>query len=60
MIKKLCEKLLLIQQEFADLSGVSFITVNRWGNGHNSPNFKNEKINNITMQKQSKNRGLKQ
>lgn len=36
-VKELREALLLTQQEFAKLLGVSFATVNRWENGHHEP-----------------------
>ena len=37
-LKKLREKMLLTQEEFGKLIGVSFETVNRWENGHVYPN----------------------
>ena len=40
IIKKLREKLVLTQQEFAALLGVSFTSVNRWENGKNEPTIK--------------------
>ena len=36
-IRKLSSKLNISQQELADLLGVSFPSVNRWGNGHYEP-----------------------
>ena len=39
-IKKLREKMLLTQEEFGNLLGVSFETVNRWENGKHVPTFK--------------------
>ena len=39
-IKKLREVLLITQQEFADLLGVSIVTVNRWENGKYEPTMK--------------------
>ena len=40
LIKKLREKLVLTQQEFAVLLGVSFTSVNRWENGKHEPTIK--------------------
>jgi hypothetical protein len=40
MIKLIREKLLLTQQELAELLGVSFVTVNRWENGVHEPTMK--------------------
>ena len=40
MIKKLRNKLILSQGEFAELLGVSFSTVNRWENGKYEPTIK--------------------
>lgn len=40
LIKKLREKLMLTQTEFADLLGVSFSSVNRWEKGHYEPTMK--------------------
>lgn len=39
-IKKLREKMLLTQEEFAKKIGVSFETVNRWENGKHEPTIK--------------------
>lgn len=39
-IKKLRENLCLSQTEFAQLLGVSFVSVNRWENGHFDPTLK--------------------
>lgn len=39
-IKKLREKMLLTQTEFAELLGVSFETVNRYENGKSIPTMK--------------------
>lgn len=39
-IKKLRMKMLLTQQEFASVIGVSFETINRWENGKNEPTMK--------------------
>lgn len=39
-IKKLRNKLLLTQNEFANYLGVSFESVNRWENGKNEPTMK--------------------
>jgi len=40
LIKKLRARMLLSQQEFSEILGVSFATVNRWENGHHSPTYK--------------------
>ena len=40
IIKKLRTKLVLSQQEFAELLGVSFTSVNRWENGKHEPTIK--------------------
>lgn len=40
LIKRLRETLLLSQTEFAKIIGVSFATINRWENGHNTPTYK--------------------
>jgi len=37
IVKKLRDKLLLTQTEFANLLGVSYATVNRWEKGHFEP-----------------------
>jgi transcriptional regulator with XRE-family HTH domain len=39
-IKRLREKLILSQTEFAEHIGVSFTTVNRWENGKSEPTYK--------------------
>lgn len=39
-IKKLREKMLLTQTEFAELLGVAFETVNRYENGKSTPTIK--------------------
>ena len=39
-IKLLRDKLLLTQEEFAELLGVSFSSVNRWERGHYEPTTK--------------------
>lgn len=39
-IKQLREYLCLSQIEFAHLLGVSFVSVNRWENGHFEPTLK--------------------
>lgn len=39
-IKKLREKNFITQEELAKLLGVSFISVNRWENGHFEPTMK--------------------
>lgn len=40
IIKLLRQKLILSQQELADLLGVSFSSVNRWEKGHHEPTIK--------------------
>lgn len=40
IIKNLRTKLVLSQQEFAELLGVSFTSVNRWERGHYQPTIK--------------------
>ena len=40
IIKNLRTKLVLSQQEFAGLLGVSFTSVNRWENGKHEPTIK--------------------
>lgn len=39
-IKEYRLKVLLTQEELAKKLGVSFISVNRWENGHNNPTMK--------------------
>ena len=43
LTKELRDKLILTQQEFAKLLGVSFVSVNRWENGHHEPTFKEKR-----------------
>lgn len=40
MIVSLRNKLILTQEEFAKLLGVSFASVNRWERGHHDPTVK--------------------
>lgn len=40
MIVSLRSKLILSQEEFATLLGVSFASVNRWERGHHEPTIK--------------------
>ena len=40
LIKRLREKLILSQTEFAEILGVSFTTVSRWEKGVHSPTIK--------------------
>ena len=40
LVKKYREKQLITQEEFANLLGVSFSTVNRWENGKYEPTMK--------------------
>ena len=42
-IKRLRNKLLLTQQEFADLVGVKLVTVNRWESGKYEPTMKKKR-----------------
>lgn len=42
-IKNLREKMLLTQEEFANLLGVKFVTVNRWENGSFEPTMKTKR-----------------
>lgn len=42
-IKKLRNKMLLTQREFAEMFGVGFVTVNRWENGSFEPTMKNKR-----------------
>lgn len=47
-IKELRQRMLVTQQELADMLEVSFATVNRWENGHNEPTLKaKRKIRNL-------------
>lgn len=39
-IKRIRQRLFLTQQEFANVIGVSFSTVNRWESGRSKPNLK--------------------
>lgn len=39
-IKRIRQRSFLTQQEFANVIGVSFSTVNRWESGHSKPNLK--------------------
>lgn len=57
LVKELREKLILSQQEFADLLGVSFASINRWETGKHKPTIKVKrrivelcKQNNIDME----------
>lgn len=40
LVKELREKLILTQQEFANLLGVSFASINRWETGKHEPTIK--------------------
>ena len=42
-IKKLREKMMLSQDEFAKTLGVSFSTINRWENGIHEPTIKTKR-----------------
>ena len=39
-IKRIRQRSFLTQQEFADVIGVAFSTVNRWESGRSKPNLK--------------------
>ena len=43
LIKKIREKMMLTQTEFAELLGVSFSSVNRWEKGHYEPTLKTKR-----------------
>lgn len=43
-IKKLRNKLIMSQDEFAKLLGVSLATVNRWEKGHHEPTIKQKRV----------------
>ena len=43
-IKRIRQRSFLTQQEFANVIGVSFSTVNRWESGRSKPNLKAMKI----------------
>ena len=58
LVKELRAKLILSQQEFADLLNVSFASINRWETGKHEPTIKIKrkiielcKENNIEMEK---------
>lgn len=58
LIKDLREKLILSQEDFAKLIGVSFSTVNRWETAKHNPTIKYKRIlidlckqNNIDVEK---------
>ena len=40
LIKEYRNKLLITQEELANILGVSFVSVNRWENGHFNPTMK--------------------
>jgi DNA-binding transcriptional regulator YiaG len=40
LVKELREKLIMSQQEFADLLNVSFASINRWETGRHEPTIK--------------------
>ena len=40
VIKKLRDKMLLSQEEFAKVLGVSYASINRWENGKHEPTIK--------------------
>lgn len=50
-IKKLREKMLLTQNEFAEYLGVKFVTVNRWENGSFEPTMKTKRKLSALFQK---------
>lgn len=43
LIKVYRNKTLITQEEFAKMLGVSFVTVNRWENGHFNPTMKTKR-----------------
>ena len=43
VIKLIREKMLLTQQELADLLGVSYVSINRWENGVHEPTMKTKR-----------------
>lgn len=58
LVKELRVKLILSQQEFADLLNVSFASINRWETGKHEPTIKVKRIivdlckkNNIDIEK---------
>jgi DNA-binding transcriptional regulator YiaG len=54
-IKKAREVIGCTQEEFARLVGVSFVTVNRWENGHRQPSrLAREKIEQVIRRKGAK------
>lgn len=60
IVKELREKLILSQQEFADLLGVSFASINRWETGRYEPTIKTKrkivelcKENNIDLERKN-------
>lgn len=42
-VKRLREKMLLTQKEFAETLGVGYVTVNRWENGSFEPTMKSKR-----------------
>ncbi len=61
IIKKIREKLLITQQELAEMLDVSFASVNRWEQGHFEPTMKAKrklfelcKNNNIDLEEDKK------
>jgi DNA-binding XRE family transcriptional regulator len=59
LVKELRNKLILSQQEFADLLGVSFASINRWETGRHEPTIKVKrkivelcKINGINLEEE--------
>ena len=53
-IKQLREYLCLSQTEFAQLLGVSFVSVNRWENGHFEPTIKAKRKIKILIEQYNK------
>lgn len=60
LVKELREKLILSQQEFADLLGVSFASINRWETDRYEPTIKAKrkivelcKENNINLERKN-------
>ena len=50
MIIALRNKLIITQEELAQMLGVSYVSVNRWENGHHEPTIKvKERLFNFVM-----------
>lgn len=44
IIRLLREKLFLSQADLAEKLGISYVTVDRWENGHHKPTFKHTRL----------------